>query len=108
LLRGSLFRRLAAKKQFSAATKPFSALAQNDGNAGWLSRPQRQRRTAPGMATGDSQMRTLGFFLAFVFVLAGQSIAGSTDGHLPGVGTFAYTGSPIGPAASHDMVVAAR
>ena len=53
-------------------------------------------------------MRTLGFFLAFVFVLAGQSIAGSTDGHLPGVGTFAYTGSPIGPAASHDMVVAAR
>jgi hypothetical protein len=103
-----LFRRLAAKKQFSAATKPFSALAQNGGNAAWLSRPQRQRRTAPGMASGDSQMRTLRFILAFAFVLAGPSIAGSTDSHLPGVGTFAYTGSPIATAASRGMVVAAR
>ena len=40
-------------------------------------------------------MRTLSFMLAFAFVLAGPSMAGSTDSHLPGVGTFAYTGSPI-------------
>jgi hypothetical protein len=53
-------------------------------------------------------MRTLSFFLAFALVLAGPSIAGSTDSQLPGVGTFAYTGSPIAPAASQGMVVAAR
>jgi hypothetical protein len=55
-------------------------------------------------------MRTLSFILAFAFafVLAGPSTAGSTDSHLPGVGTFAYTGSPIATAASRGMVVAAR
>jgi len=55
--------------------------------------------------TGDSQMRTLSFFLAFAFVLAGPSIAGSLAGGLPGVGTFAYNGSPI---AAQAIVVAAR
>jgi hypothetical protein len=55
--------------------------------------------------TGDSQMRTLSFFLAFAFVLAGPSITGSLDGGLPGIGTFAYNGSPI---AAQAIVVAAR
>jgi len=61
---------------------------------------QRRRKN-----TGDSQMRTLSFFLAFAFVLAGPSIAGSLAGGLPGVGTFAYNGSPI---AAQAIVVAAR
>ena len=51
-----------------------------------------QRRQA---RTGDSQMRTLSFILAFAFVLAGPSMAGSSEHTLPGVGTFAYNGSPI-------------
>jgi hypothetical protein len=50
-------------------------------------------------------MRTLTFFLAFAFVLAGPSMAGSLEGGLPGVGTFAYSGSPI---AAEAIVVAAR
>jgi hypothetical protein len=50
-------------------------------------------------------MRTLSFILAVAFVLAGPSIAGSSDTGLPGVGTFAYNGSPI---AASSMVVAAR
>ena len=50
-------------------------------------------------------MRTLSFFLAFAFVLAGASIAGSLDGGVPGIGTFAYHGSSIAPPA---IVVAAR
>jgi hypothetical protein len=59
-----------------------------------------------GTQTGDSQMRTLSFILAFGFVLAGPSVAGLSDGGLPGVGSFSYTGSPvIAPAA---IVVAAR
>jgi hypothetical protein len=54
----------------------------------------------------QSKMRTLSFILAFAFVLAGPSLAGSSDS-LPGVGTFAYTSSPIVTSAS-PVVVAAR
>jgi hypothetical protein len=52
-------------------------------------------------------MRTLSFILALAFVLAGPSLAGSSDTGLPGVGTFAYTGSPIVTSAA-PVVVAAR
>jgi hypothetical protein len=38
-------------------------------------------------------MRALIF--AVVMILAGPSLAGSTDGNLPGIGTFSYSGSPI-------------
>ena len=43
-------------------------------------------------------MRTISFILAFAFILAGPSMAGSSDQHLPGVGTFAYHGSPVASA----------
>jgi hypothetical protein len=56
--------------------------------------------------TGGRQMRTISFILAFAFVLAGSSMAGSSDTGLPGIGTFSYNGSPVTP--SHVMVVAAR
>jgi hypothetical protein len=58
--------------------------------------------------TGDSQMRTFSFILTFAFVLAGPSLAGSTDNSLPGIGTFAYNGSPISASTSPAMQVAAR
>jgi hypothetical protein len=51
-------------------------------------------------------MRTISFILAFAFVLAGPSMAGSSDNGLPGVGTFSYNGSPISTSA--PMVVAAN
>jgi len=57
---------------------------------------------------GDHRMRTTSFILAFALLLAGPSMAGSSDQHLPGVGTFAYHGSPIANAASPSMVVAAK
>jgi hypothetical protein len=53
-------------------------------------------------------MRTLSFILAFAFILAGPSIAGSSDNGLPGIGTFAYNGSPVASPDSQAMVVAAR
>jgi hypothetical protein len=56
--------------------------------------------------TGDSQMRTMSIILAFAFVLAGSSMAGSADAGLPGIGTFSYNGSPV--AAPQVMVVAVR
>jgi hypothetical protein len=42
-------------------------------------------------------MRTLSFILAVAFVLVGPSLAGSSDNSLPGIGTFAYNGSPVAP-----------
>ena len=53
-------------------------------------------------------MRTLSFILAFAFVLAGPSMAGSSDRSLPGIGTFAYSGSSIVTSAPQSVVVAAR
>jgi hypothetical protein len=99
---------VAATKQFSTATKPFSALAQNSGNGGWLSRGQQNggQRRKPNLETVS--MRTLSFILAFAFVMAGPSLAGSSDASLPGIGTFAYNGSPIATSAPEALVVAAR
>jgi hypothetical protein len=52
-------------------------------------------------------MRSVSFLLALAFVVAGPNLAGPSDGGLPGIGTFVYSGSPsIGGGAS--MVVAAR
>jgi hypothetical protein len=51
-------------------------------------------------------MRTVSFVLAFAFVIAGSSMAGSVGNGLPGVGTFSYSGSPIAP--SQTLVVAVR
>ena len=61
---------------------------------------------APQGQTGDSQMRTMSFILAFAFVMAGTSLAGSVETGLPGIGTFSYNGSPV--TAPHALVVAAR
>ena len=63
-----------------------------------------QRRQAK---SGDSQMRTLSFIIAFAFVLAGPSMAGSSENTIPGVGTFAYNGPPIASPAQ-AIVIAAR
>jgi hypothetical protein len=53
-------------------------------------------------------MRTVSFILAFAFILAGPSMAGSSDNGLPGVGTFSYNGSPATTSASESLIVAAR
>ena len=52
-------------------------------------------------------MRTFSFILAFAFVLAGPSLAGSLETSLPGVGTFAYTGAPT-VISVQSVVLAAR
>lgn len=52
-------------------------------------------------------MRTMSIILAFAFVVAGTSMAGSAETGLPGIGTFSYNGSPV-TTTSHALVVAAR
>jgi hypothetical protein len=51
-------------------------------------------------------MRTIGLIFVFAFVVAGPSLAGSPDSGVPGIGTFAYSGTPIGSSA--PVVVAAN
>jgi hypothetical protein len=51
-------------------------------------------------------MPTVSLFLAFAFLLVGSSMAGSSDGLLPGIGTFSYNGSPV--PVSAPIVVATR
>jgi hypothetical protein len=61
-----------------------------------------------GTEIGDSQMRTISFILAFGFILAGPSMAGTSDNGLPGIGTFSYNGSPVTTSAPQLMLVAAK
>jgi hypothetical protein len=69
-----------------------------------------RRRAAPAAKPGDSQMQTLSLILAFAFafILAGPTMAGSSDSSLPGIGTFAYNGSPIAASTPQTIIVAAR
>ncbi len=53
-------------------------------------------------------MRTTSFILAFAFVLAGSSMAGTADRGLPGIGTFSYNGPPLAASHSLSLIVASR
>jgi hypothetical protein len=86
----------------------FPLLAPTSGNSGRLPVGQQRRRATPVSKTGDSQMRTFSFILAFAAVLGGPSLAGSIDNSLPGIGTFAYTGPAISSSALGVVLVAAR
>jgi hypothetical protein len=103
-----LFRPPVTTKQFWRATKPFFACDAELRKRRMVIKPATTRRTASAAKPGDRQMRTLSFLLAFAFMLAGPSMAGSTDNTLPGIGTFAYNGSPIAITAPQSLVVAAR
>ena len=50
-------------------------------------------------------MRTVSFILAFVFLVAGSSMAGSVESALPGVGTFSYNGTPVAPSQTLTLAV---
>jgi hypothetical protein len=82
-----------ATKQFGRPTKPFFVCAADIRKRPLVINLPTTRRTAPPI--WRRQMRTISFILAFAFVLAGPSLAGSSDGNLPGIGTFAYNGSPV-------------
>jgi hypothetical protein len=96
----------AADETILAATKPFLAFgAELPKPLMVIKRPTNSGAKRQGR-TGDSQMRTISLILAFAFVVAGTSMAGSAENGLPGIGTFSYNGSPV--TASHTLVVAAR
>jgi hypothetical protein len=91
-------------KQFSRRRNHFVLVPQNSGNGRSLSNRQHDGARRRLGNRGDRQMRTLSLILAFAFVMAGASMAGSPDSDLPGIGTFSYNGSPIVTPA--PMIVA--
>jgi hypothetical protein len=96
-----------ATKQFSRRRNHFLLLAQTSGNTDRLLDGHETAGQRRQFGTGDNQMRTISFILAFAFVLGGASLAGSSDTGLPGVGTFAYSGIPAASTVP-AIVVAAR
>jgi hypothetical protein len=104
----ALFRRAAAAKQFSRTTKPFFAFGAELRKRSMVITSATRTADSAGSDNRRKSMRTLSFILAVAFVLAGPSIAGSLESSLPGIGTFAYSGSPIVTSVPHSILVAAR
>jgi hypothetical protein len=103
-----LFRRCGGDETIRPATKPFFACRAELRKPLAFIKPLTKRPTAENQNLGDGQMRSLSFIiLAFGFVLAGLSMAGSVDSGLPGVGTFSYNGSPV-TVASQPLMIAVR
>lgn len=79
---------------------------------------RRAAETAPGyqlpndMADcaghGRCKMRFASLILAFAFLFAGPSLAGSTDGGLPHIGSFAFNGAPVAAAPAALVVASIR
>jgi hypothetical protein len=102
-----LFRRRRSDETILLATKPFSAFGAEFRKPGMvIKRPTNSGGQRRAGKSGEKSMRTVSFILAFVFVVAGSSMAGSVESGLPGVGTFSYNGTPVAP--SHTLIVAAR
>ncbi|WP_426434159.1 hypothetical protein [Bradyrhizobium genosp. P] len=101
----SMFRQAVAHETILDATKPFFTFGAELRKRHVVIKSSTNGGDADRNA-GDSQMRTVSFILAFAFLMAGPSLAGSAGNGLPGVGTFSYNGSPIVTAT--PMVVAAN
>ena len=86
-------------------TMSASTSAQGDSE---VSPPANETADSADRQTGDRQMQTLSFMLGFVLVLAGPTLVGPSDGNVPGIGTFAYNGSPIVTSVPQAIVVATR
>jgi hypothetical protein len=53
-------------------------------------------------------MLTVSVILALIVVLTAPAIAGVSEARLPGIGIFAYNGSPITPPTPQVVIVAFR
>src|SRR4051812_33634834 len=101
-----MFRPTGSTKQIYGATKPFSAWGADNRKQPLVITSSTKRR-GRRYQTGDFHMRTISFILAFAFILAGPSMAGSSDKGVPEIGTFSYNGSPV-TISAQPIVVAAN
>jgi hypothetical protein len=101
-----LFRRPGGDETILSIAKPFFAWRAELSKQAMVINPPTK---TGGDRTGherDCKMSTASLILAFAFLISWSAMAGSAQGDLPGVGTFAYTGSPI--AANSPQIVASR
>jgi hypothetical protein len=103
-----LFRRVRGDETILLSDETISGFGADIRKRRMVINPATRRRTAPATKPGDRQMQTLSFILAFAFILVGPTVAGTSDSSLPGIGTFAYNGSPIAVSIPQSIVVAAR
>jgi len=102
-----MFHRNRSDETILRATKPFSPCGADIPKQPLAINLPNETAGSAGSRTRSYEMRTVSFILAFAFVLAGPSMAGSSDG-LPAIGTFSYNGAPVTDAAPQTLVVAAR
>jgi hypothetical protein len=107
-LSGELCRRLWPDETILTEMKPFCAFGASRAKPPMVISFTTNDGASPATEFGDKTMRALSFILAFAFVVAGSSFAGSPDGNLPGIGTFQYSGSPVTITPAQPIVVAAR
>jgi hypothetical protein len=98
-----IFRPVSSGETILPPMKPFSTFGADVRKQPLGIKLPSKRRMPDDL--GDKLMRTLSFILAFAFLLAGPSIAGSSD-NLPAAGAFAYNGAATVHAA--PLVLAAR
>ena len=105
---GELFRRALGDETILTGNETISGFGRITGETADGYQGDNDDGGTAGHATRRHPMRALSFILAFGFVLAGSSLAGTPDGNLPGIGTFQYSGSPITTTAPQPVVLASR
>jgi hypothetical protein len=99
-----MFRCRVPTKQFSQAMKPFFCFRADIRKQPLVISYQRNGASRLG-PNRRLPMRTISFILGFALILAGPSIAGSSNDGLPGIGTFAYNASPA-PMVAPTVIAA--
>src|SRR5215467_4524246 len=84
-----------ATKQFRRSTKPFWAFGAELRKRHMVIKLSTKAASSEAATNWRQSMRTITFLLAFAFVVAGSSMAGSAENRLPGIGTFSYHGLPV-------------
>jgi hypothetical protein len=101
-----LFRRPRRDETILTKMKPFSTFGANGTKPAMVIKPPTITGDCGQIHPRRSSMHMLSLILAFGFLLAGSSLVGSADSGMPGVGTFAYSGSPIAGKASQPIMLA--
>jgi hypothetical protein len=101
-----LFRQRSRDETILPSGETISSFGADIRKQQMVIKPTTERRIAPTAKPRDCQMQTLSFILVLAFMLVCPALGGGSEPSLPGIGTFAYSGSPV--AAPYAVLVAAR
>jgi hypothetical protein len=97
-----LFHGACADETILPATKSFFAWHAELQKRPMVIRRRPVRLASAGKEPGGRQMHAVSVIIALALVIASSTMAGSSPSDLPGIGTFAYSGSPIAASLPHD------